>query len=265
MTRLGARRVRGDEGALDELVRIALHQVAVLEDARLPLLAIGHDVLGLADRGPGRLPLAGGGEERAAAPEEAGGLDGLDDLERRPIERARQAAVGAVQQRIVEALGVDGARAGEERALLARPEGMARGGDEPAPGGLAPRDARGAEGAVAGQGVEERGQLGDRDALEDGAGPAGVTDLDRRGRVAHAIARACDDLRVDTRRREGSMQRGLEIPGVHGSAARARLYAEPQRGSGCAAALPPPRRGGPARARPIHWRPRAPSRAPPAA
>jgi hypothetical protein len=136
-----------------------------------------------------------------------------------------------VQQRIVEALGVDGARAGEERALLTRPEGMARGGDEPAPRRLAPRDARRAEGAIGGQGVEERGQLGDRDALEDGARPAGVTDLDRRGRVAHAIARARDDLRVDARRREGSMERGLEILGVHGSAARARLHAEPQRGS----------------------------------
>src|SRR5688500_4813948 len=98
MTRL-APGVRGDEGAFDELVRIALHQVPVLEDARLPLLAVDDDVLRLAGRGPARFPLARRGEERAAAPEQARGLDGLDDLERRSIEGARQGAIGAMQQR----------------------------------------------------------------------------------------------------------------------------------------------------------------------
>ena len=59
---LAARRVGGEERAFEQPMRIALDQVAVLEDAGLALLAVDHEVLGLsplARRAPSHLTAAG--------------------------------------------------------------------------------------------------------------------------------------------------------------------------------------------------------------
>src|SRR5438132_12351033 len=58
----GPGRVSGEQHALEDLMRIALHQVAVLEDARLALLAVHHPVFRLARFLAARLPLLPGGK-----------------------------------------------------------------------------------------------------------------------------------------------------------------------------------------------------------
>ena len=65
------RRILSSEHPFQRQVGIGLHQVAVLEDPRLALLAVQHDVLGLARGLPAGLPLERRGKEGAATPLQA--------------------------------------------------------------------------------------------------------------------------------------------------------------------------------------------------
>ena len=71
-------RVAGDQGALDQLVRVALHQQAVLVRARLALVAVDHEVARPAVLG-GQSPLGAGGETRSAPSEDRRRLHFLVD------------------------------------------------------------------------------------------------------------------------------------------------------------------------------------------
>ena len=68
----GAHRESGQQHAFEQQVRIALHQVAVLEDPGLALLAVHHDELGCAPGRAAALPLHRRLEVRAAPSLEAG-------------------------------------------------------------------------------------------------------------------------------------------------------------------------------------------------
>jgi hypothetical protein len=87
----------GDDHALDERVRVALHERAVLERARLALVGVAHDVDGLAGALRDERPLEPGGEPGAAAAAQPSVLDDLDDVTRRHRERAAQACIAAVR------------------------------------------------------------------------------------------------------------------------------------------------------------------------
>ncbi len=71
-------RVAGDDGALDELVRITLHEQAVFVGAGLGLVAVDDEIAGPDRRHES--PLDAGGEAGAAAAEEHGLFDLTGDL-----------------------------------------------------------------------------------------------------------------------------------------------------------------------------------------
>ena len=87
-------RVGGDDDALDQLMRVLLHQLAVLERPGLGLVGVDDDVLlhrALRDeRG-----LRAHREAGAAAPAQAGGLERVDQRRARRLERLAQRAVAA--------------------------------------------------------------------------------------------------------------------------------------------------------------------------
>ena len=94
-----ADRVAGDDAALDQRVRVGHHRRDVLAGARLALVGVDHEVLGLG-AGPGgplrdEAPLHAGGEARAAAAAQAGVLDQLDQLVGMGRERVREGLVAA--------------------------------------------------------------------------------------------------------------------------------------------------------------------------
>src|SRR5690606_4303623 len=93
--RPGADRIRADQRTLDQLVRVALHDLAVLEGTRLALVSVDGDVSGfrvLRDEAP----LHAGGEARAAAPAQPRRLDHLDHLVGREGHSFFEALVAAV-------------------------------------------------------------------------------------------------------------------------------------------------------------------------
>src|SRR2546427_9671899 len=75
----GAGGVRGEQHGLEEPVRVALHQMAVLEDAGLALFAVDDEVLRRARRRTARRPLHRRRKIRAAAPGETRRAYLLDD------------------------------------------------------------------------------------------------------------------------------------------------------------------------------------------
>ena len=86
--------VAGDEAALDQLVRIALHEEAVLVGAGLGLVAVDHQVVReLAGRH--EAPLDAGREAGAAAAEHGGVADLVVDGGRCAVERPAQTLVAA--------------------------------------------------------------------------------------------------------------------------------------------------------------------------
>ena len=95
-------RVAGDHHALDELVRVLVDDVAVLERARLGLVRVADEV----DRFQAVLldetPLDAAWEPRAAASAQAAGLDLVDDVGLRHRQRLLQLFVAAITQ-----VGVD--------------------------------------------------------------------------------------------------------------------------------------------------------------
>ncbi len=65
--------------AFQDFMGVALHQVAVFDGARLPLVGVADDILGSHRQGPGERPLQAGGEPGPAPAPEPRGLDRLDD------------------------------------------------------------------------------------------------------------------------------------------------------------------------------------------
>src|SRR5439155_23594036 len=127
--------------------------------------------------GPGApLPLHGGRKERAAASLERGVLHARDHVAGGALQRARERTIGAVQQRVVEIVGVDEARAREEDALLTPPERMLRRRCQAAPAAVTEDHAATELVAVARQPVHQRARARRGDALDDGVRPAGAPD-----------------------------------------------------------------------------------------
>ena len=71
---------RGDGQALDDPVRERFEDHAVHERTRVAFVAVADDVLGRLGLLADHAPFLAGGETSAAAPAQAGRLDGLDDL-----------------------------------------------------------------------------------------------------------------------------------------------------------------------------------------
>ena len=89
----GAGGERGDRDPLDQLVRVALHQLAVLEGARLGLVGVAAEVLGHLAAGQ-EGGLFAHREAGAAAPAQARVFELLEDLVRLHL------AVGLLQRRV---------------------------------------------------------------------------------------------------------------------------------------------------------------------
>ena len=70
----------GDGHAFQDLVGVALHDVAVLDGARLAFVGVADDVFLGRRQGPGEGPLQAGGEAGAAPAADARGLDFLHHL-----------------------------------------------------------------------------------------------------------------------------------------------------------------------------------------
>jgi hypothetical protein len=91
-------RPAGDHDPLDELVRVLVDDVAVLEGAGLGLVGVDDQVDGLAALAIDETPLQAAGEARAAATAQAGLLHFVDDRRRRQGERLLQRLVAAVRR-----------------------------------------------------------------------------------------------------------------------------------------------------------------------
>src|SRR5207245_314019 len=70
--------VGGTQHPFDERVRVDLHQLAVVERTRLPLVAVAHDVARLRRLLRDEAPLESGPHAGAAASTQSGRLDDLD-------------------------------------------------------------------------------------------------------------------------------------------------------------------------------------------
>jgi hypothetical protein len=138
----GTDRVGRDQEALDDEVRISLHQGAVAKRARIGPHRVGDDDPAVAGRISGRAPLRGRRVAGAAASTEAGALDlGDDHLGGQLRDRPLQPGVAAMLSVAGDAAGVDPADIGQEAALTAwtdpdlRRESARHQLDTPAPAG----------------------------------------------------------------------------------------------------------------------------------
>src|SRR5690606_32859693 len=131
---LRADRVTRDETALDEQVRVPLHEDVVLEGARLALVGVAADVLRLQRVLLHELPLHAGGEARPAAATQARLLDFLDDVVRLHAERLLQRLITVLPleievERVAVALAHERGQVQFHLAPLSRPR--ARGSVRP--------------------------------------------------------------------------------------------------------------------------------------
>ena len=99
---LRADRPAADQAALEQQVRVALHQHVILERAGLALVGVAGDVLRQRRVLEDELPLHAGRESGAAAAAQARGLDHVDDGARLHAERLAQPVVALVLQEEVE-------------------------------------------------------------------------------------------------------------------------------------------------------------------
>ena len=116
---LGADGVAGDEHALDELVRVLLHEEPVLVGARLGLVAVHHEVA-RPHAGRAEAPLGAGREAGAAAAEQAGRLHLVAHRGGRLGQRRLQALVAAGGEVAVERVPVLEVEAGGDDRLRRR-------------------------------------------------------------------------------------------------------------------------------------------------
>src|SRR5207244_1217974 len=175
----GAGRGRGGQRGLEEPVRVALHQVAILEDAGLAFLAVDDEVLRGALRLAARCPLHRRLEVGAAAPGEARRAHLLDHpLGPRVLERVHQRRVRPVADRIGDVRGVRETAALEQDAPLT---------PEPVVADV------GRRGGVRRQRVEESRDVLGGDVTRRESRTAVAQDLDDRLSPAHAVAACGDD------------------------------------------------------------------------
>ncbi len=93
---VGADGARRDDHPLDHGVRVSLHQVAVLEGARLTLVGVDHEVFRIRGAFRNESPLHARRERRAAQPAQVGLLDLLGDGRRLHPERLGQRRIASV-------------------------------------------------------------------------------------------------------------------------------------------------------------------------
>ncbi len=96
----------GDQNALDQLVRIVLHQQPVLASARLAFVGVDDDVLRLGRRARHEAPLHAGGKSRAAAAAQGGSFHFLDDLLGRHLHGLEKGLVAVGGEIGVERFGI---------------------------------------------------------------------------------------------------------------------------------------------------------------
>ena len=204
-------------------MRIAFHEVAVLEDAGFSLFGVDDEVFWR----PGSLarpfPLGRGREVRASAAAESRRLHGLGDVLGAPSgERLGQGGVGAAAYRVSDVLGVHGAAARGQLASLAteevgdvgiRLDALGQGGVE-----------EGGNPVSGGVGQELRGPVW-MDDRQHGRGPAEP----RTSRVG--------DCRLQSTSIHFVLQRVQGFSRAHGEAARAHGNDESQTAMGEALGL----------------------------
>ncbi len=118
---LAAGGVAGDRHRLDHGERIALHQHAVLERARLGLVGVADQVVRPRGLAGDRLPFAPGREGGAAAAQQLRVLELADDALGPELDRAPQRRVAAVGAVVVEARRIDEADAAQQPQASGRP------------------------------------------------------------------------------------------------------------------------------------------------
>jgi hypothetical protein len=109
---VGADRIRRDDDAFDQRVRVGHHQRQVLAGARLALVGVDHEVVRLAVVLRDEAPLHAGRESGAAAAAQPRVLDQLDQLVR--VGRESLAQCGVAVEALVD---VDLPRVGGQPAL----------------------------------------------------------------------------------------------------------------------------------------------------
>src|SRR5712692_1583124 len=99
-------------------MRVAFHEMPVLEDGRLALFRIDDDVAGNWEVAR-RAPLSTGRKVGTAAAAQVGRLDGVDDLiGRQRGQRPPEAAIGALREGAVDVGRIRDAAVSEKRAFL---------------------------------------------------------------------------------------------------------------------------------------------------
>ena len=208
----GAGGVRGEQRGLEEPVRVALHQVAILEDAGLAFLAVDDEVLRGALRLAARRPLHRRPEVGAAAPGEACRAHLLDHpLGARVLERVHQRRVRPVADRVGDVRGVREAAALEEDVPLT-PEPVAA-------------DV-GRCGGVRRQRVEESRDMLGGDGARREPRTAVAQDLDDRLGPAHAVAARGDDGEGEAAALDLEAQRLERLARADGAPARSQADGE---------------------------------------
>ncbi len=133
---VGADGVGADDQAFQDAVGVALEQAPVHVGAGVALVGVDDDVLDVARRVPGGLPLDPGREAAAAATAQFGGLDLVQHLLGRHLEeRLGQGGVAAMDDVGIDVVGIDEAVQAEHQ----RESGARRRGSRPHGGSLAPR------------------------------------------------------------------------------------------------------------------------------
>ena len=117
----GAGRVARDQHPLDHRVRVALHQDAVDEGARVALIGVADKVLGFAGLVAQEPPLRAGREVGAAPAAQCGVRHLLDHLVLALLQRLGQPAVAARGDVVIDVLRIDDAAAGDEPPVLDSP------------------------------------------------------------------------------------------------------------------------------------------------
>jgi hypothetical protein len=107
ITALAPGGVGRDRHRLDHRERVALHDHPVLERPRLRFVGVADQVVRSARLARHRLPLAAGGERRAAAPHQLGVGHLAEHALRADLQRASERGVAAVGAVVLKAGGID--------------------------------------------------------------------------------------------------------------------------------------------------------------
>ena len=206
-------------------MRVALHEVAIREEAGRPLFSVHHEVSRSVRRVPADLPLRGaGGSGRFHLLEDI--LWGLT------VQDIRQCGVAAADEGVIEAVGMEVTASLHDQATLPREERVARRRRKASPTLVVPghsREARQRRRAA----HQCRKQVGNgvlRQMCEGQPGPAGALDLDNDSRRAHPMAGPVENFCVEPSHGHQQPKRLQHLPGAQRLAARAALNQESEFG-----------------------------------